>query len=172
MDNRRFDMTLAYLESLVRQLVVAHQQLGELLQQKREALMHAEHERILQLTGLEHEKITLITTLEKERLAKAGELTLALDPQAAEPMKLNEIAERLAEPKRGRLLVLRQQLRDQMQEVQRTSSVTRRATESLVKHMHGLVQTIGAVSTGVTTYSSKGHRPDNAMAIGTMSVTA
>jgi len=99
-------------------------------------------------------------------------LTLALKPDATEPMRLMELAESLPEPMRGNLLVLRQQLRQVMTQVREQTSVVRQATESLLRHMQGLVKSITAISTGTPTYGSRGMMPQKAGTIRTISLTA
>ena len=125
-------------------------------------------------TGSQRENAVVqqISELEKKRLQLVADLTLALDPQAAQPLKLAELAQRLDEPDRGRLLVLRQQLLERMAEVRRQTNVARRATESLVSHMQGLVQSIGAACSGMSIYASNGAPPPQAMVLSTFNTTA
>src|SRR5690606_29211509 len=124
--------------AVLQQQVQAHEALLSLLQRKREALRTGGTRAMTELAALENEKVQLISELEKHRLTLVAELTLALVPDAAEPMRLGELAERMPEPARGRLLVLRHQLRERMEQVREASSVLRRATEALMKHVHGL----------------------------------
>ena len=160
------------LEQAVREQTEAHEALLSLLEQKRAALRDADDERMTQLCALENEKLRAIGESEKKRAELAAALTLHVQPDAQAPLRLNELAERLPEPARGRLLVLRQRLRERMQQVQQASTVTRRATETLATHVQGLVQTIGMLATGVSTYDGKGARPAEATTMRTINVTA
>ena len=160
------------LERVLKQQVEAHEALLALLEKKRASLREADEDRMAQLCGLENEKLRVVADLEKQRAELAGALTLHVQPSAKEPMRLNELAEHLPEPARGRLLVLRQRLRERMQQVQESGQVTRRASETLMNHVQGLVQTIGMLATGVSTYNGKGGRPEKATAMGTINVTA
>jgi len=171
MDNKSLAL-IASLEQVIGQLLRLHGELLELLKRKQDKLRANDANGTMDLCKLEHEKVTRIAELEKHRLTLAADLTLVVDPNAAEPMRLAELAERLDEPVRGRLLVLRQQLLEKMARVQNETSIVRRATETLAKHMQGIIQTIGAITTGVSTYGSGGAFPQRNAAVSTFSATA
>lgn len=160
------------LERTLEQQTHLHEQLLELMARKRAALRLAQDRQLAEIGELENEKLRAIGELEKQRLEQVGELTLQLQPGASAPLHLRELAEQLPEPTRGRLLMLRQQLRERMARVQRQSSITRSATESLARHMQGLVQTIGMIATGVSTYNGQGSLPEQATAVRTINMTA
>jgi hypothetical protein len=166
------DKQVAKLESVLAQLDTAHGHLLSLLKSKREALRKAEPRQITQLTRQENEAVQVISDLEKQRLELVGELTLAIDPEATQPLRLLDLAERLDEPARGRLLVLRGQLKQRIEQTQQELAVVKKATGSLVRHMQGLVQTIGTALTGGGLYSSRGSLPQGAMAMNTFNATA
>ena len=160
------------LEETLKQLTTQHEQLLALLQRKRAAVCEADDQKVAALCRLENETLRTISQLEAERARQAGDLTLQVQPDATAPLRLGALAERLPEPARGRLLVLRNQLCQRMQQVQEQSSITRRATDSLARHMHGLVQTIGVLTTGVSTYDGSGAMPRQATAMSTINMTA
>ncbi|GAB4197506.1 MAG: hypothetical protein Kow00105_11560 [Phycisphaeraceae bacterium] len=160
------------LENTLRQLLVLHTELLELLKRKREVVRGSDSKATVALCMLEQEKVQKIAELEKQRLTLVAELTLALDPTASQPLRMVELAERLAEPIRGRLLVTRMQLLEKMRQVQEETGVVRRATEALANHMQGIVQTLGALSAGVATYGSRGAFPQRNTAVSTFSATA
>lgn len=166
------DKQVARLESVLAQLDTAHGHLLSLLKSKREALRKAEPRQITQLTRQENEAVQVISELEKQRLELVGELTLAINPEATQPLRLLDLAERLDEPARGRLLVLRGQLKQRIEQTQQELAIVKKATGSLVRHMQGLVQTIGTALTGVGLYSSRGSLPQGAMAMNTFNATA
>lgn len=160
------------LESTLQQLLGLHSELLELLKRKREILRSSDNAAMTDLCILEHEKVQKVAELEKRRLTQVAELTLKVDPQAREPMRMAELADRLGEPMRGRLLVARHQLLDRMKQVQQENNIVRRATESLANHMSGMVRTLGALSTGVATYGRGGTLPQRNTAVSTFSATA
>ena len=126
----------------------------------------------MQLLEQENAGIQTISSLEKNRLQLVGELTLAIEPDAREPMRMRELAGRLDEPARGRLLVLRKQVRDRMLSLQKETGVARRATETLISHMQGLAHTLGSVCLGAGVYERPGTIPSESAALSTFHTTA
>lgn len=165
------DEQIANLEAILKQQLSGHKQLLSFLARKRQALRSAHHDQMTSLTEKENRVVQEISELEKQRLTVVGELTLMVDPSAKEPLRLAQLAERLGEPHRGRLLVLRQELVLQMKQVQDETNVVKRATASLVQHMQGLIQTVGSAITGVGVYSQKGRVPQEALALSTFNTT-
>lgn len=172
MDDKTLEQHVAALEAVLQQQASAHAELLTLMQRQRQALQKGDSRSMAQLCALENEKVQLISELEKQRLELTAQLTLKVDPAADQPLRLGELAERLPEPARSRLLVLRQRLTQQAEQVRQAAGVARRAADALVRHMHGLIQTIGMLSTGVCTYSQRGALPSHATAVRTINLTA
>ena len=160
------------LEACLRQLTDRHEQLLALMTRQREALRQADHHGVSEYSRQENVLVQAIGDLEKRRQELVAEMTRLLDPGAPAPMKMRDLAERLAEPSRGRLLVLREQLRQRIEKVQEQSSVTRRATEALLKHMTGLVQTLGNAGRAAGYAPAGQPQPTGGPVIGTLKVTA
>jgi len=160
------------LQEALRQLLDLHTELLELLKRKRDVIKINDSRAMTNLCVLEHEKLQKIAQLEKQRLKLVADITLKIDPRAKAPLAMTELADHLGEPVRGQLLVSRQQLLERMKEVQTETNVVRRATEALTKHMHGIIQTLGALSSGVATYGSGGSLPQSNAAVSTFSATA
>ena len=173
MDNQNHpDRLLRDLETVLHDLIRAHEAFGSLLKLKRQALAKAEHDRVMELLEQENAGIQTLSDLEKNRLQLVGELTLVFESEAREPMRLRELASHVEEPIRGRLLVLREQLRDRMQCIQREAGVARRATEMLIHHMQGLVHTLGSVCLGAGVSERSGSMPGDTGALSTFHTTA
>jgi len=171
MDNTLTNI-VADLEQVLSQLADRHEQLLGLMRRQREALRDAEVERVAELSRLENAQVQSISELEKRRLALVASLTAVLSPSSQKPLLMREAAELLPEPARGRLLVLRQQLRERIGEVKEQSSVSRRATEALMNHMQGLVQSLSQVSARGAGYDRPGRPQAGLPAIGTINLTA
>lgn len=159
------------LEDLLRQQTVAQGELTALLSQKRTALRAGKGGVLADLTARENEQVRQISLLETQRLSLMGDLTLHLNPAAKAPLRLSELADRLAEPARGRLLVLRHQLRKAAERARHEAQVVRLASEAVLRHLTAMVHEIGATSMGVTTYGQRGGR-STATAVSTFSMTA
>ncbi|MEX0887373.1 MAG: flagellar protein FlgN [Phycisphaeraceae bacterium] len=163
---------LAELEDVLTAAARIHEELLTLLDRKRHALRSTDTDAVAQLGELEADKLRRVAELETRRMQLVAGLTRHFAPDATEPMRLRELAHRLPEPHRGRLLVMRQQLVDRMQRVREAASVTRRATETLMHHIQGVVRTIGVLSTGVCTYGAAGAPTAGATAVRTINLTA
>jgi len=165
------DKQISDLEQTLRQQLEAHGQLLGLMQGKLGALREAQHTRVAQCAQEENGLVQQIADLEKTRLEQVAGLTLLVQPDAPEPMRLVELAQHLPEPARARVLVLRHELRTRMGELQKQTGIARQATSALVSHMHGLMQSIGAAMSGVGTYEPSGSRPETALAVSTFNTT-
>lgn len=160
------------LESMLREQLELHQQLRAVLGRKRQALRDAKRAELDDCSRAENDFVQKISELEKRRLTLVGELTLKIAPSAKEPMRLDQLAAMLPEPSRGRLLVLRQQLRELMQQVRDDANVVRRATEAVSRHMQGLMQSVAAAINGSGSYGATGATPAAAMKMSTFTTTA
>lgn len=160
------------LETVLKQLAERHEQLLALVKRQRECLRLADHHGVSECSRLENTLVQAIGELEKRRLELVAQLTRAVDPSSMQPMRMRDLAERLPEPARGRLLVLREQLRERISAVKEQSSVTRRATEALLKHMQGLVQTLGNAGRAAGYAPANQPQPASTQTLGTMKVTA
>jgi hypothetical protein len=165
------DKYLSELEGVLVQMVGAHERMLWLLQRKRAALRKADRALLASYCAEENQWVQEIGELEKRRIGLVGELTLLMDPGAAAPLRLLELGEGLAEPWRGKVLVLRVRLKERMDEVRRESAVARLAVESLVRHMSGVVQMVGGSMTGVGVYGRGGVASRAALAVSTFSAT-
>lgn len=169
--HKQDEKQLVALERLLQDLMQAHEYLLELLGEKRVVMREAKHERMAQICQLENQQVKVISDLEKQRLQLVADITLLIEPNANEPLKLLELADRLAEPWRGRLLVFRHQLKQKIQATQAEAQTTQQATVQLMKHMTGLMQKVTAACTGASVYSAKG-APSDRNRISTFSMTA
>ncbi|MCX5662771.1 MAG: flagellar export chaperone FlgN [Planctomycetota bacterium] len=171
MDNA-LEKNLAELESFLRQQLNHQEQMVALLQAKRVALASADTRRIAELCQQENGHLQALSEIEKKRLVLAGKITLMLDPKAPAPLRLGELAARLPEPARGRVLVLREQLRQRFEAARVEVGVAKAAAETLVRHMQGIVQGISTAVTGVNTYNRAGARPQASLSLSTFNTTA
>lgn len=166
------DKQLSQLEAVLRRQIAAQDRLLSSMTRKMDAIRRASAQELADCCREENESLQLVAELEKQRLGLAAELTRLVNPAAKAPWTLRELAERIEEPARGRLLVLREQLRQKAASVQRGASVAHQATQTLARHMQGIVHAIGGAMTGILTYSRRGSRPSLALAASTFSATA
>ncbi len=160
------------LESTLRASIDRHGQLVSLLERKRAAMRDGNATLMTDLTRLENAQVQAISELEKTRLKLVADLTLCVVPGSPEPLKLADLAEHFPEPTRGRLLVMRAQLLDQMKAAQAQTAVVKRAGEALVRHVDGLVKTLVNVSHGGAAYGPVGRTKEQPATLSTLSLTA
>ncbi|WP_432799092.1 flagellar protein FlgN [Poriferisphaera sp. WC338] len=172
LDQRAFEISMASLEKLLVEQLGLHEELLTLMQDKRRAIKSGNPTQLTMICQLEHEKVQLISEMEKQRLELIGRMTQMIEPNATKPKRLVELAAIMPQEQRDRVVLLREQLRGKMKAVQQEASVARRATESLVKHMQSLIQTVTAVSTGISVYGSKGSINTERARISTLNMTA
>jgi len=170
--DKALEQAVVELEGVLRDQLAQHDRLASLIAAKREALGRADRPRIVELCGEENQCVQVLGEMEKERLAVAARVTLLINPTATAPMALPELAMHLPDPLRSRLLTLRGQLRARMEDTKRSAAVAAQASQALLRHMQGLVQTVGGLMTGVQTYTRQGARPQAATRVSTFSATA
>ena len=163
---------IAALLKLLAEMTALHEAWLPLCDRKREALAAGDVDRLNAVCRQENEKLQAVSEMEKRRLELVASITRKLDPVAKQPMKMRDLAEALPEPQRGQLLVAREQLRERIREVKTQSSIARRATESLVKHMNSLVHSVAAAAVGGSTYTRRGATAASAMPLSSVNMTA
>lgn len=165
------DEMLAQLIEHMQLLLKTHEELLGLVRRKQEAMRLGQAELVAETCTLENEHVRKIADLERGRQKVVGRITGELAADAAEPLRLRQIAEAVDEPRRGQLLVLHQQLREVMQRIQRENDVSRRAAEGLLRHVQGIVQQVTHVM-GAATYGRRGSVTPASASINSFSVTA
>ncbi len=149
------DQPAIQLQEQLVALLAEHQQLLALIEKKLQALTKADHALIHECCLKENQHIQRIGEIEKARQALLGRITQMLAPRSAKPMSLVEIAGRLPEPARGKVLALRQNLRQLLESIGRRNQVARKATESLLHHVQGVISLVTQAVNG----STYGRRP-------------
>jgi hypothetical protein len=166
------EQATATLEAILLRMTTVNEELLTLLGRKRDAMRRGDADAMAQLCALENQKVQAISGLEKQRLELVAKLTLLLDPRAAEPLRMADLADRLPEPARGRVLMLRVQLRDKLTQVREQTSIARRAADALVRHVAGVVQGVVAVANGTAAYARPGVAVRPAGPVSTFRMTA
>lgn len=167
----------AQLESLLGDLLLSHDRLLALAGTHRAAVSRADAHavgacvdeqrtvvrRIQELEQARRHLVASVATNDKRTSPSTPRMTLprgpALPAAPAPPARaptLSAIAERLAEPARGRVLALASRLRELVTQVRREHGAIRAATESLLGHMEGLVAQVGRRLSHTGTYGRRG----------------
>lgn len=154
--NPDIETLLAELEENLRAQLARHHRLASALEAKREAIRTAQIDALAGICAGENEQLQHLGELEKRRLGLIGTLTERLEPDAAAPLTISDIAARTGAEQARRLLALRDELRETVKSVRRQSSVVRAAMESLNRHMIGILQTVRAALSGAGVYERRG----------------
>ncbi|MHC4320223.1 MAG: flagellar export chaperone FlgN [Planctomycetota bacterium] len=141
------DDEIALLERILRGQLDDHKRMLDCIERNREAVRNADMEAIKLVCQDQNSLAQHLAELEKVRLTAVGRLTESLQPQAATPLSVSQIAEAVGEPAGPRLTALADQLRATVQEVRRASTVVRTAADALARHMSGLMQTVHSALT-------------------------
>lgn len=168
---RGLEAQLDQLEHLMRQLTGEHDRLLDRIRRKQQAVRGGEPGLIEQCCKAENELVQRIAEIEKRRQNAVGEITGHIAPDQREPLTLSRIAESVEEPRRGRLLMLRRELREAVEAVRRENDVARRATEGLLAHVQGVMQQVTHALTSAGTYGSNGTVDASAAAVSSFAIT-
>lgn len=161
------------LETLLVSMIERQRLWLAVFEQKAQAMREGDRDQMAALTIQEKEHLQAMGEMEKRRLLLLGELTRNINPDAREPMRLKDLAPLLPEAIRERLLRLREDLRSEMLRFRSRLAGVRKASESLVQHLQGVMETVVSAAAGVTTYNQTGRTPTPESAtVSTFSLTA
>ncbi len=180
---------LRELERVLEAEIGAHEALEKLLAGKLEAVRQSRSGEVEALCGQENHELQRLAELAKQRIELVGILAERFVPQTAGScppppseeggaggnvsgaMTLGKLAKHLPQPQRQRVQELRDRLASRMQQVRRRTGTLRRASQALLRHMHGVMQTVaGALSEGGM-YGRGGRAPGAALAVSTFNAT-
>ena len=167
------------LEEALKKLLDAQGALAVLLEKQRVALAAGDATALADLCRREKDVVDRIQSLERGRQALMGRLEVALaKPRAAagalssETWSLMVLAELVPEPVRTRLKVRRAELVKVMTENQRVASTVRRASERLLRHVGGLISTLGSAAQGGAAYGQSGRLTAAPVRLSTLNLSA
>ncbi len=159
------------LEDVLSGLLAEQRKLGALLDRQRAALSAGDAVQLSELCSEEQQAIERIRGLDRQRRELVEAISRCVMP-GAETLPLTELAGHVPEPVRSRLLVRRAELVTVMTEVQRATAVVRKASESLLRHVGGLISTLTSAAQGGAAYSPSGRVSKAPVRLSTLNVTA
>jgi hypothetical protein len=146
------DMLIRMLSAQLR----SYRALTECIERKREAIRAADIEAIASLCHREHTIIQRIGEVEKQRLEVVGSLTERLNPSAARPLGVGEIAGHFDADRGERLAALGEELRGAIESARTVSSIVTRAAEALNRHVSGIMQSVNRLLSDAGVYEKRG----------------
>ena len=148
------------LVRLVTEMARLHEELAMHMRNKLDAIKRADSDQIQSITARETVLAERLTEREglRRQMTKRILAGVGLNAEANKSIRLTELAEHFAEPRRSQLLVAAAGLREKVHEVDRIRVTTTLITEEMLKHMREVfsVMTAGGFETGV--YSRTGGR--------------
>ncbi|WP_428388813.1 flagellar export chaperone FlgN [Mucisphaera sp.] len=172
MDERSLRL-LSELEALLTQMIERQRLWLAVFEQKTEALRQGDQAMMAALSTQESDHLRAMSEYEKRRLHLLAALTQILEPGASEPMRLAAMAERLPAPIRDRLLILRSNLRHEIERFKTRLASVSQASNTLMRHVNGVVETVVAAASGHGTYAQPGRKGQPVAAtLSTFSLTA
>jgi hypothetical protein len=137
-----------------------HEELAVLMRSKLEAIRRADSDAIQSITTQEVMLVNRVAEREGLRrdLVRNALRDLGQDPQKYRSVRITELAEYYAEPRRSQILVAATGLRVKLEDIDRIRVTTTEITEEMLRHMDEIiaVMTSGGPTTGV--YSRAGSR--------------
>lgn len=154
------------LVRLLNEMARLHEQLGALMQTKLEAIRGADSDAIESITARELMLANRVAEREGIRRDLVSNILRQMgdDGQKQRSLRISELAERFAEPRRSQILVAAAGLRARLDQIDRIRVTTTMITQEMLRHMNEIisVMTSGGRTTGV--YSRAGNRETSGVA--------
>jgi hypothetical protein len=165
------DNWLGQLEQYLVDLLNEHEAMLAVIRDKRQALTQARPHVVAELCARQNQHLQKIGAIEKRRQTLVGQLTEVLNPAAAEPLRLRDIAEQAPQAQRERLIDLHARLRNTMRQIAHEAAVTQKATSGLLNHIQGMMGMISQSFASLGTYGRKGIDQGPTSVVSSFSVT-
>ena len=130
--------------------------LTELVRAKRDAIRQADIDTIVALSADEQRQLRRLAEVDGRRRAAAMLLTTSLEADAREPLGLRLLARRIGGTRGTALEKIGDTLRQSSRELRRESAIVARASDRLMQHVNGLLQTVQAAVSSSGTYGRAG----------------
>ncbi len=150
------DLHVKVMTRILAAQIDGYQRLLASIRQKKQAIRDADIDSITMLCQQENAIAQKLSEAEKQRLALVGRITELLEPNAAKPLALREIAEAVGEPRQKELQDLAEAIREAIGNVRRESSIVTAAAKSLSRHMTGVMQSVNSALSRVGLYERRG----------------
>lgn len=144
------------LDASVATLRDAQRELAGLLKRQRLALAANDAAALADLGRREQEIATQTLALDTQRREHLAALTAALTPGRDAPLSVADVAGLVPEPLASRLRVHRAELRDLAEANQQDARAMRMASEALLRHVTGTLQTLRTAAAGGAAYGQSG----------------
>ena len=135
-----------------------YEELLAVLQRKLEAMRRADTELLNSCAARERFLLQRISEVESSRKVLTGDLQLRTGVAAKRPMSITQLAERIGEPDRSKLLVLADGLRRLVEQTNQVNQVAALAGKELLAHFRHVYDVMRAAEQDTGTYDVRGAR--------------
>lgn len=147
----------AALEALLGELLAAQDRLHEVVVGQREAVRGADAAKAEALGAQHARMVRVLSELEQRRREVTARAVRELGlPAGGATATLSDLASRLPEPGRTRVMTLADRLKRKVEEVRAESATLRSAAKALAAHMEGLMRHVARHLGHAGTYSARG----------------
>jgi len=148
------------LVRLLSEMTELHGELAMHMRHKLGAIRAADTDRIASITA--REMVLAERAMEREGLRRQVTRKMlacwGLNKSLSEPVKLSDLAERLAEPRRSQVLVAAAGLRTRLQEIERMRVTTTLITQEMLKHVSQVISAMMSGGLSNDAYERTGQR--------------
>ena len=150
------DKLATELLNLLREMLLMQQQLLQIATARQEAMRLFDLKRLQSLTELEHAELQRAAKIETRRKALIFQLKAALG-KGIEPT-VTEIAKRTSEPTKSQLLALASQLKAIVEQVDRTSRINAKVSETVMKGLAKVLKVVTGLAQHAGLYMRNGRK--------------
>ena len=143
------------LEELLREQRTLYLELDALVARQRHAVQQADVNDLMAASARERELVEAIRSIDLRRVELAQAIGAEVGVTSEQPLALSDLLE-YSGPRRSTLVAIADELRKLVVAVKAASGVVRVATESLSRHMQGIVQTVEAGFNNAGVYERAG----------------
>jgi hypothetical protein len=143
------------LEELLREQRALYLELDALVARQRHAVQRADVKDLMAASARERELVEAIRLIDERRVELARAIGAEVGMVSEQPLALSDLLD-YSGPRRPALVAIADELRKLVVAVKAASGVVRVATESLSRHMQGIVQTVEAGFNNAGVYERAG----------------
>jgi len=167
------------LEAIMRDLLIAYEQLHSFAKHRRDAIRAADAARLAACVRQENTIVQQVAEVEKRRIVVVRDLAAALGSTDREQTTVTWIANKLNALGGGgggvdgaNLRILADRLRETITKVSQLNAVTKDAAETLARHMAGIMKAAAQARSYARTYSRAGELADSPGSSGGLNAVA
>jgi DNA-directed RNA polymerase sigma subunit (sigma70/sigma32) len=160
MTNQISERLFASLLQVLKQLTELHERLRTEVELKTQAMRRADMNALREHAGAEPEVVGQITERNGLRLQLMDQIgeELSLPPKTGRVLRVRQLAERLVESQRDRLLAAAEELREAAREANRCNRTAHSVARAILEHLRVVIGAMTTTDTDTAPYEAGGKR--------------